>query len=118
MKYLSLIILGFLLVALQPAMADDDETKDPTGVVTLLCKMSRHSQVLTQTLSVDYDKKLVNGISANFTPSMISWNVENGSKSEHHELNRVTGYYYSWGDSDASTEPMPAFTCEIAPKKF
>lgn len=118
MKYLSVIALGFLLVASQAAMADDDDTKDPTGVVTLLCKMSQHAQVLTQTLSIDYDKKLVDGISANFTPSTISWTVENGSKTEHHELNRVTGSYYSWGDNDTSTAPLPAFMCEIAPKKF
>ena len=118
MKYLSVITLGFLLVASQPAMAQEEETKDPTGVVALLCKMSNHSQLLTQTLSLDYDKKLVNGIAANFTPSVITWNVENGSRTEHYELNRVTGDYYSWGDNETSTDPKLAFTCEIAPKKF
>ena len=118
MKYISVIALGFLLLASQAAMADDDDQKDPTGIATLLCKMSNHAQVLTQTLSLDYDKKLVNGISANFTPSTISWNIEDGSKTVHYELNRVTGDYYSWGDSNTSTEPMPAFTCELAPKKF
>ena len=117
MKYIAVIILGFLLVAPQAAKADDD-AKEPTGVVTLLCKMSNRSQVLTQTLSIDYDRNLVNGITANFSPSIISWTVPNGSKTAHYELNRVTGYYYFWTDNESSTDPMSAFTCELAPKKF
>jgi hypothetical protein len=116
MNYLSLITLGFLLVVSQPLMAE--ETEDPTGVAALLCKMSNHGQVLSQTLSIDYDKKLVNGISANFTPSIISWTLANGSRTEHYELNRITGSYYSWTDNETSTDPKLAFTCEIAPKKF
>ena len=116
MKYFFTIALGLLLASSSVALADDSEP--PTGTVALLCKMSRHAQLLTQTLSVDYDKQQVNGVPAIFTASMIAWTVDNGPKREHHELNRITGIYYFWTENETSADPMPTFSCEKAPPKF
>jgi hypothetical protein len=116
MKYFVLIVFGLALAISPAARADDSEP--PTGVVALLCKMSRHAQLMTLTISIDYDKQLVNGITASFSPSMIVWTVENGNKSEHHELNRITGTYTFWNAGEAQAVAPPTFSCEKAPPKF
>jgi hypothetical protein len=79
--------------------------------------MSQHGEITTETLSIDYDQKLVNGISATFSTSKIIWTVQNGSRSEHHELNRLTGMYY-WTDAQNSAGPVPTFNCVKTPPKF
>jgi len=117
MKYsFIIIILAFLLIVSSAVIADDSEP--PTGTAALLCKMSKHAQLMTQTLSIDYDKQLVNGISATFTPSIIVWTVENGSITEHHELNRITGTYTYWVDNEPSADAPPTFSCVKSPPKF
>jgi len=116
MKYGFLIALGILLAFSTGAYADDSEP--PTGTVALLCKMSQHSELLTQIVSIDYDRKTVNEVPATFTTSVITWIVDNGSHKEHHELNRVTGTYFHWTEGETATKPMPTFTCEKAAPKF
>ena len=114
MKFLLIIVAVFLFSSV--ALAEDSEP--PSGSAALLCKMSRHGQTTTETLSVDYDQKLVNGIPGAFSASMITWIVSNGAESEHHELNRLTGTYNYWTEGKTSTEPMPTFICVKAPEKF
>jgi hypothetical protein len=100
------------------SIARADDAQPPTGGAALLCKMSRNSQITTETLSLDYDKKLVNGIPAAFSESMITWTVQNGSESQRHELNRLTGTYNYWTEGKTSSEPMPTFVCIKAVEKF
>jgi len=100
-----------------PALADDPE-EPPTGSVALLCKMSRHALTTTETLSIDYDQKMVNGTPAIFSASMITWTVHHGAESEHHELNRLTGTYNYWTEGANSAEPMPTFVCVKMAEKF
>jgi hypothetical protein len=116
MKCSFILSLGFLLVLSSVAAAYDDEP--PTGSIALLCKMEQHSKEMTQTITIDYDKKLANGVPATFSPSAISWTVEANSKTEHHELNRITGIYYTRIDNEPSSEPLLAFSCEKAKTKF
>jgi len=116
MKFFPLIIFALCLMVSWTTFASDSEP--PTGSIALLCKMSRHSQVMTQALSIDYDKKLANGAPATFTTSIISWTVEHDSKVEHHELNRITGTYYYWTDNETPAEPLPAFSCQKVSPKF
>ncbi len=116
MKCSFVFTLVFLLALSSSAIAYDDEA--PTGSVALLCKMDQHSKEMTQTIMIDYDKKQANGVNATFTASTISWAVEVNSKTEHHELNRITGIYYAWFDNQSPTEPMLAFSCEKAHTKF
>jgi hypothetical protein len=110
------LIMTMLMTLSSFAFAEDDEP--PTGSVGLLCHMSRHGETSTETLSVDYDQKLVNGTPATFNSSMITWTVRNGSENEHHELNRLTGTYNYWTDGKNLAEPMPTFVCIKAPLKF
>ncbi len=110
------LILAVMLSLSTVVLASDPEP--PTGTAALLCKMSRHAQTTTETLSIDYDQKLVNGTPATFTASMIVWTVPNGARTEHHELNRLTGTYNYWTDDKPANEPMPTFTCVKAPVKF
>ena len=114
MKFI--LIIGAICSLSSIVLADDYGT--PSGSAALLCKMSRHAQVTTETLSIDYDQKLVNGTLATFSASMITWIVHNGSESEHHELNRLTGTYNYWIDGQTSSEPMPTFSCAKVPAKF
>jgi len=111
-----MLSLGFLL-ALSSVAAADDEVQT-SGSVALLCKMEQHSKDVTETIMIDYDKKLANSVPATFSPSTISWTVEANSKAEHHELNRITGIYYTWMDNQPSSETMSAFNCEKAKLKF
>lgn len=113
-KFLSIIVA--LILSSSTAYADDAEPS--TGSAALLCKMSRHAQITTETLSVDYDQKLVNGSPAIFSASMITWSVFNAAGSERHELNRLTGTYNYWIEGKTSTEPMPTFVCIKMPVKF
>jgi hypothetical protein len=110
------LITAMLMTLSSTAFAEDDEP--PTGSVGLLCQMSRHGLTSTETLSIDYDKKLVNGTPATFSDSMIIWTVRNGSENEHHELNRLTGTYNYWTDGRNAADPMPTFVCVKAPMKF
>jgi len=114
MKFILVIVAVFLF----PSIGLADDSQSPTGSAALLCKMSRHGQITTETLSLDYDQKLVNGISAAYSASMITWIVRNGPESERHELNRLTGTYNYWTDGKASPDPMPTFVCTKAPVKF
>lgn len=114
MKFLLIIVAMFLFSSI--ALAADPEP--PTGTAALLCKMTRHGQTTTETLSVDYDKKLVNGTPADFSASMITWTARNGSDNERHELNRLTGTYNYWTESKTSAEPMPTFVCSKMLIKF
>jgi hypothetical protein len=110
------LIMTMLTALSSSALADDNEP--PTGSAGLLCQMSRHGLTSTETLSIDYDQKLVNGTPATFSDSMILWTVRKGSEDEHHELNRLTGTYDYWTDGRNTGEPMPTFVCVKAPMKF
>jgi len=110
------IMMTLLMTLSSIVLADDNEP--PTGSVGLLCHMSRHGETSTETLSVDYDQKLVNGTPATFNSSMITWTVRNGSENEHHELNRLTGTYNYWTDGKDTADPMPTFVCTKSPSKF
>lgn len=114
---MKLLLIAFVMFSFSSiALADDAEP--PTGSAALLCKMSRHAQITTETLSIDYDKKLVNGVPSDFSASMITWTVHNSAGSERHELNRLTGTYNYWTEGKTSTEPMQTFVCAKAPVKF
>jgi hypothetical protein len=110
------LIMFMLMTLSSTVFAEDDEP--PTGSVGLLCQMSRRGLTSTETLSIDYDKKLVNGTPATFTDSTITWTLRNGSQNEHYELNRLTGTYNYWTDGRNTDEPMPTFVCVKAPIKF
>lgn len=114
MKYNSIILSGIFFIISSTAWA----VEPPTGSVALLCKMSQHSQTLTQTITLDYDQKLADGVSATFTASTISWVVDKGDKKERHQLNRITGIYYYWIENEKTNEPLPAYSCEKVPPKF
>jgi hypothetical protein len=108
----------FIAICSFTSVAFASDPPPPTGTAALLCKMSRHAQTTTETLSVDYDQKLVNGIPATFTASMITWVVGSGAENEHHELNRLTGTYNYWTDNKTSGEMMPTFVCAKVPVRF
>jgi hypothetical protein len=110
------LVMTILITSSSFAFANDDEP--PTGSAGLLCHMSRHGETSTETLSVDYDQKLVNGTPATFNASMITWTVRRGSENEHHELNRLTGTYNYWTEGKNAAEPMPTFVCVKVPLKF
>jgi hypothetical protein len=116
MKCSFILSLGFLLMLSSVAAAENDEP--PTGSIALVCKMEQSSKEMTKTVTIDYDKKLANGAPATFGPSTITWTEEVNAKPEHHELNRITGLYYTWIENESSSEPMSAFSCEKAHIKF
>jgi len=98
------------------AVADDCRTA--RGWLRFCARCPRHAQLMTLTISIDYDKQLVNGITASFSPSMIVWTVANGSKSEHHELNRITGTIHTGRKRNTGGRPADLQLRKSAPRNF
>lgn len=70
-------------------------------------------------VSVDFDKRMVDGGPAVFTDHQIRWDrarMRNGKvEFEQHSINRLSGSYVWFTKGVFYPGPPPLFTCEKAP---
>lgn len=110
-----------------PALAEEQKKPQASTRFTLVCS----SQLLRKTIAVDTARRTIDGKSANFSDTSITWKTEDAEvvwrrgeqpaapkRSAMHELNRIEGTYRSW-DEGATAETSATYSCEKAPpQKF
>lgn len=90
---------------------------------TILCEAQVQSQTLSRVIKLDYAKKTVNDVSANFGEVEITWTTAyvdqftNRVAYLDHHLNRVSSTYYSdsRGGIGIPIGPPTSYKCRKAP---
>lgn len=97
------------VLLLTSAAASNAET------VKLLCKAPVEGRpTLVRVLTIDFDKKQVDGIAAAFTADEIKWTTPDNYGGSNHVVNRLAGTYQTWPASGMSPSLPPLFSCEKA----